>query len=341
MRSFLLIILSGAAATAVAHHSRATFLLDETITLEGFVTEIAWRAPHVYLKLEAVTDSGETEDWTLEGHSIPGLIRNGWQENAVQAGDRLVVIANPNRDPEKKFALLDNVTRTDGTTFYSFAVPEGALIDAPSREPSSPSTDFSGTWRRVGSLRQALVGGFVAPTGWPLNARGQAQVDAFDLNKDPYLDCQPIPVPRTVLAPYSNAWSRSNDEIVILREHSPIVRTIHLDGSPMPADYVPDMVGYSVGRFEVDGTLVVETSGFIATRWGNAMGLDSSDQKSVTERYTLTRDGYGMDVSYTIEDPVYLVEPMTIAGAYNKVNDYEFFDVPCDRETSTRHLEFE
>ena len=61
----------------------------------------------------------------------------------------------------------------------------------------------------------------------------------------------------------------------------------------------------------------------------------------MTERYRLTEDGFGMQVSYTIEDPVYLAEPATQEGSYRKVSDHEFSNVPCDPETARRHLTFE
>lgn len=62
----------------------------------------------------------------------------------------------------------------------------------------------------------------------------------------------------------------------------------------------------------------------------------------MTERYQLTNGGLNMDVSYTIEDPVYLTQPKTVARKYRKVADYDFpADPPCDTATSQRHLEFE
>ena len=261
-------------------------------------------------------------------------------------------MANPNRNTEKKFALLDNITLADGSTFYSFRVPRGADANRANRTPTAPSTDFSGTWRsaRAGgtgarvagrNLERALVGGFEPPTGWPLTEEAQAQVDVFDLNNDPWLDCVPLGVPRTILSPFSHGWTRRDGTIVIDKELSPIDRVIHLDGSERGEDFEPDLLGYSVGHFESDGTLVVETTGFADTKWGLERGIDSSEQKRVTERFKLTSDGYGMSVLYTVEDPVFLREPVTIEGAYRKIADHELVNEPCDLDTTRRHLEFQ
>jgi hypothetical protein len=330
----------GASVAAHAHHSRAPFLLDETIELEGTITEVAWGSPHVYFEAAIANDAGGTVSWTFEGHSIPGFLRLGWKQDSIQAGDRVAIVAHPNRDRERKFAMLYSVTRADGTTFYAYQIPEGkSVAGAPSRAPTAPSTDFSGTWRHMIPVLEAAVGSFRPPTEWPLTERGRAQVEAWDLNADPELDCEPLGVPRLILATYSHRWRRFPDRIVIEKERSPQVRVIHLDGPDRPADFAPSALGHSVGRFEADGTLVVETTGFAPTRWGNSRGLDSSGQKRVVERYKLAADGYRMSVEYTIEDPVFLTGPVTVTGEYQKSSDYEFVAETCDKATARRHLE--
>ena len=48
-----------------------------------------------------------------------------------------------------------------------------------------------------------------------------------------------------------------------------------------------------------------------------------------------------MRVSYTIEDPVYITEPVVREGGYRKIAEHEFVELPCDPETAQRHLQFE
>ena len=325
---------------ATAHHSRAPFLLDETMQIEGVVTEVNWGNPHLYLEVSVLNDLGGEFLWTFEGHSVPGLVRNGWARDSVEVGDSVMIVANPNSDPQTRFALLDSVTTADGSTFYSFRRPEGQSGTPASIEPS---TDFSGTWRVVRALREALIGpGFDAPTDWPVTELGQAQLDQYDAADNPRFDCIPASSPGIIFAAYGFLWTRSDDRIVVTKEHSRQVRVLHLDGAPPRADYERDSLGYSVAHIAIDGALVVETSNYSPTRWGNIRGIDSSEQKRVTERYQLTNGGLNMDVSYTIEDPVYLTRPKTVAREYRKVADYDFpADPPCDTATSQRHLEFE
>jgi len=338
MRTPMLLALLVPFAAADAHHSRAHFLIDQTIEIEGTVTEVAWRSPHIYVTVDALDESGVKQTWTLEGHSIPGSIRVGWERDSVKVGDRAVVVAHPNRDPAKTFGMLYSATLADGTTYYAYALPQG--VPAPSRAPIAPSTDFTGTWTAPTTLRQSTIDSFRAPTEWPLTERGRAQAEAFDIDDDPQLDCVPMGVPRLILATYSHRWTRTADSIVIEKERTPQIRVIHLNGAPRPTDFEPNELGYSVGRIEADGTLVIETDGFAPTPWGNARGLDSSEQKRTVERYKLTDDGYGMQVSYTIDDPVFLREPVTVEGTYRKNADFEFIAESCDVETARRHLEF-
>ena len=340
MRWMLLLALLPLATHTTGHHSRAPFLLDETFRVEGTVVELAWRSPHVYMVVDVPDGGGETTQWTFEGHSVAGLTRFGWQPDTFQVGELVAVVANPNRDPSKQFGLLDNVTSVDSRTYYSFRIPEEAG-GPPPRQALAGSTDYSGAWNRRGTLLQALVGGFGPPEVYPVNERGQALIDAYDPGDSPSFDCLPSSVPGITLSPYTHRWIREADRIVIEKDQTTAVRVIHLDGSGPSADWEPDTLGYSVGHFESDGTLVVKTTGFAPTRWGIARGLDSSARKRVIERFKLYDDDFGMDVSITVEDPEYLAAPYTREGAYNKVRDHEFSDIPCDVDTARRHLQFE
>jgi hypothetical protein len=326
---------------ALAHHSRAHFDLDAMIELEGVVTEVSWRSPHIYFEVVSKDATGAEQTWTLEGHSIPGSVRVGWQRDSVRVGDRVTIVAHPNRDRAKTFAMVYSATLDDGTTYYAYAIPEGRTVaGVESRAPTEPSTNFSGTWRHPVPVRVATIESFRAPTEWPLTTVGREQAELFDINDDPMLDCVPMGVPRLILATYSHAWQRYEDRIVIEKERSPQVRTIYLDGRRRPDDFVPDELGFSTGHFEPDGMLVVETTGFAYTAWGNSRGLDSSARKTVVERYRLSDDGYSMRVEYTIDDPIFLTEPVTVEGEYRKSADYDFVDEVCDPETARRHLRY-
>ena len=138
--------------------------------------------------------------------------------------------------------------------------------------------------------------------------------------------------------PYWLAWTRYEDRIEIELQNVTLTRTLHFNQDSHPDDLKPDLMGHSIARIKDDGSLVVDTAGFAATRWGLAPGVDSSEQKRVRERYTLDEDGLGMAISLTFMDPVYLTEPVTVQGTYRKVVDTPFEPYECDLEAARRSL---
>ena len=320
-----------------AHHSRLAFDLEASIAVEGQITEVAWTNPHYYL---AVTQSTATGDvaWTFEGHSIPGLVRNGWTKNSLQLGSRVRVVANPSQDAEVPFGLLDYVTRTDGKTFYSFKRPEG---DTPKASlPLQPASDMAGTWRLIRSLRANLVSVVAPPKDWALQPRAQAEVEKFDLRDDPALRCEALGLPRMLEWPYTQYWQSAGDGFSVEVEHSTEHRRIYSSLDHVPEVRTPS--GISIGTRQSDGSYQIVTGHFLPQAWGNGRGISSSADKQVTERYSLVDGGYKLHLSYTLEDPIYLAEPVTKTVEFRKVHDFVFAeDPPCDVSTATRHLEFE
>ncbi|MDG2278169.1 MAG: DUF6152 family protein [Pseudomonadales bacterium] len=334
----LLVAVSFFASFSYAHHSRSAFNLDETITIDGTVTEVGWTNPHYYL---AVRDesSGQLQNWTFEGHSIPGLVRNGWRRSTLTVGSRVSLVAHPNSDPKVRFALLNHVTRSDGKTFYSFR-PTDEILQA-TKPPLLPSIDFSGTWRIIRSLRSNLVGGFEPPSDWPLTAGASEEVARFDVNDDPSLNCEARGVPRMLSWPYSQKWVNRGDDIFITLEHAIEQRTLFNENIAAIPKSDHDL-GQSRIMSRSDNELVVETRGFLPKFWGLTRGLSSGADKVVIEKYELVENGYRLKLTLTLVDPMSLTGTVTDTLHYAKVRDFDFAKEPsCDVRAARRHLEFE
>ena len=120
------------ALDASPHHSMALFDGSTLLTVEGTVTEIIWRSPHVYVMVEASEPNGESAEWRFEALPVPIMIRQGWEEDSLIVGERVTVTGYPVRDSDVKYMWLRQVLKEDGT-----------VLD-PGQIPGSPGTETEG-----------------------------------------------------------------------------------------------------------------------------------------------------------------------------------------------------
>jgi hypothetical protein len=84
--------LLGASAPAFAHHSFAAEYDDKKpVTLKGSVTKVEWLNPHIWLYLDVKDENGNVSHWQCEGGAPNGLTRQGWNKNALKAGDEITI----------------------------------------------------------------------------------------------------------------------------------------------------------------------------------------------------------------------------------------------------------
>ena len=330
---------------SLAHHSRAAVDLNRKTEITGIVDELTWRNPHIFISVSGTDKHGKTGTWVLEGHSISGMLNHGWRRDSIQVGDHVTAVFSPNRKSTIKNGLIDHFIRDDGKHFYPFkSAPNGKRLNPASNKPIQPSTDFSGNWAYERSLLSVLVSGSPDYSRYALSTQGKEMLEQFDPSVDPDLQCQSRGLPTLALYVYGYRWKRFPDRIEIEKEQAIIDeehRTIYLNADQVP-DQKPSILGLSVGHFEEAGqVLVVDTTHFLATIWGIAEGIDSSDKKRVLERYRLTNGGLRMQVSILVEDPVYLDKPFRLYGVYDKKRDREFVHSPCDIEVAREHLKYE
>ena len=101
-----------------AHHNAAShYLLDESATVEGVVTEFEMVNPHARLHFEVTDDSGEVHPWLAEGNSHGILVRRGWTGNELQPGDAIQLTGRPSRDGSN-LILWTEIVKADRTKLY-------------------------------------------------------------------------------------------------------------------------------------------------------------------------------------------------------------------------------
>ncbi|HSG63905.1 MAG TPA: DUF6152 family protein [Gammaproteobacteria bacterium] len=110
---YLCAVTSVASSSALAHHSSFAFDTERTLTISGTVTEWFWANPHCLLKLDVISESGETVKWVAETQAPANMIDAGWRKNDLRPGDVVTVTLRPARNGNPVGAVV-NVELTDG-----------------------------------------------------------------------------------------------------------------------------------------------------------------------------------------------------------------------------------
>lgn len=315
-------------ATAVAHHSAAAFDATGNVAVEGVITRIDWRSPHVYLTVR----DGQGTQWLVEGGPPGVLIRNGVKRDVLRLKQAVIVHGRPHRDPGKHVMLFVSMTGPGGSP-----LPFGSPVKPPA-EPMRTST-LAGVWVGDGKSLAPFVQKLLAH---PLTEPGRAARAAFRPEMDPVARCVAWTSPFIVLASviYPTTIELSEKAVVFRSEFYDTRRVVHMDRRTHPAHGKPTPQGDSVGWWE-GKTLVVDTRLFAPTRSqfrDPYAGLPSGKDKHVVERYTLGEDGSTLTVDIRMEDPEYLAEPLSGSFLWHYAPDLPIVDGKCDRKSAEEFL---
>jgi hypothetical protein len=193
---------------------------------------------------------------------------------------------------------------------------------APAGPPGPPAPvgdprDFTGIWTGGGIDVTALLlpGEEVALTHY-----GAERYKSNNYSKSPANTCMPYGVTRAMNSTDPQQWAQTPTMLIFLYEQMSHYRMIYLDGRPHAADATeyPSWMGHSIGRWE-GNTLVVDTVGIDERSWLDSGGLEHSDKMHVVERFQKV-GGNTIEVSITVEDPVFFTKPFTYKIVKRRAN---------------------
>ncbi len=329
----LLLIISP--ISGLSHHSvAANFDPSVTMEVEGTITGIFWRNPHVVFTLALTGENAGTE-WTLETHSLSIMKRMDVSEPFVQVGDQVKAAGWPARRGQGLF--VNNMLLPTGEEFVFVFGSEPAELRWSNQlwgtnerwfAESGDSSDEERGIFRVWSTTLAGGKGFFWLSEYPLTEEAIATKADFNAFTDnPLLDCALKGMPTIMSAPYPIEFVDEGNTIALRIEEYDLVRTIHMDGQTN-ANPEPSLLGYSVGRWE-DQTLIVKTS---ASNWGYFRGTGeypiSADSEFI-ERFLATENGSRLQYELTVIDPMVFTEPVILQKSWIWLPDVTLDPYEC------------
>ena len=195
----------------------------------------------------------------------------------------------------------------------------------------APKRDLTGTWAGPGS-GMAVPRGEAAekPELTPLGQQLMSQNKPLGKfspagTNDPHVRyCDPFGMPLNSIQEIRGlSFGNMPNRIVMLLMYQDLWREIWMDGRKLPTNVGeagkdaldPRYNGYSVGHWEDDYTLVVDTTGLDERTWVTAAGYPHTANAHVQERYTRV-DHNDMKLSVTVDDPKIFTKPFSL-GTYN------------------------
>jgi len=185
----------------------------------------------------------------------------------------------------------------------------------------APVHDFTGMW--LGPEEAALANRIP-----PMTPAGQAKLklnipDPFSAtSNDPWKTCDPFGMPRAANNQIGQLGFATMPNRLIMLIGFRMWREIWMDGRPAPKNIGekggPSTMtfGYSVGHWEGDHTLVIDTYGMDENTWADRRGYPHSAKAHVIERYDRP-DHNHLNLTETIDDPVYYTQSFIIGkGAW-------------------------
>jgi hypothetical protein len=134
--------------------------------------------------------------------------------------------------------------------------------------------------------------------------------------------CYPGGVPGQLLTPFEPLYFiQQPQEVWMIWQRDHMVRRIYL--TDRHSETVnPSWFGESIGHYESDGTLVVDTIGLSAQNsYLDVFRTPHSEKEHVVERYKLTDNGKRLEVVVMVEDPDTFNTPLYMIQRWRKVKN--------------------
>ena len=325
MRSYLVFWLMLAVPTvSPAHHSVFPYDMTTFVELQGLITEVRWRSPHIGLRIAAEDSSGEIIEWELEGDSINAAMRRGLTRDSINVGDRVLVAGNPSNRGRREM-LVTHILLPNGEEHLIHDRPRPLRWTEEPEDAVPVDTSLGQSIFRVwsfGSSHRPREPYAYTPSAQAARAGWDADTQMLALR------CIAPGRPNAILNPYPIEFVDEGEQIRLRVEQWDATRFIDMVSERVPEETAPSLLGYSLGRWEGD-TLVVETS-HVDFPYLDDEGTPLSESAEMLERFTVIDDGSRLHHEIVITDPQNLAQPAVVDGYWNWVPGIEIRPYGCE-----------
>ena len=330
------------AATAVAHHSpNVHFDRNDVVEIEGVLTEVEWRNPHIQLTITTRDENGSKVVWQVEESNRNVQLRRGVTEDDYQVGEVIRVAGFRGlRNRTAIFAtntLLVSGRELLGSTASGprwtsdLVMTKGDYQASKLARPANGSNSLFRVWSVAAETHlpgTSRAGSPLWKDSYPLTQEAQVVLETWDPVADnPYLNCEHgLPAIMDAIAPME--FVLEDPDILLRLEEQDVVRRIHMGSAPTRA--VPSPYGYSNGRWEGE-TLVVTTTE-IGWPWFDQSGVPQSEALRLIERFSVSEDGQHLDYSVEATDPAVFTETVLMEKRWIWIPGEEVKPYDCSYE---------
>lgn len=291
--------------TAHAHHNwSAIYDVDSDIEIEGVVSEVIWRNPHVRVSFLVDAGTANEKTYSTESNSVASLMRMGVSKEIIAPGTQVRVAGYRSRSSESDI-FMNHLLLPDNQeiVFLRTAEPRwpdanrigdterlhgGVIEEDISKLPTSIFAVWTTTYGNPGS-HHAL-----GKDKAELSEKGQAvrEQESLALNDS---SCAAKNSTLVMGSPYPVELIDQGETVIIHAEEYDSIRTVYMNVAHEDPGNA-GILGYSTGRM-VDGTLSVITT------YGN----DSTEQ--LHETFHLSDDRQKLLYTQVIVNPELMLTP--------------------------------
>jgi len=111
-----------------AHHSfAATYLENESVTVEGDLVQFLFRNPHSYVQVNVKEKDGTVNRYAIEWGGTGQLAGTGVTRDTLKPGDHVIITGSPGRNPADHRVRMISLRRPkDG---FGWGGKPGEVVD--------------------------------------------------------------------------------------------------------------------------------------------------------------------------------------------------------------------